>query len=48
MRDDRPLLDYFSYENANPIAHQEKWWVAGAVILIGGQFAFACAIIWLI
>lgn len=48
MRDDRLLLDYFSNENTNPIAHQEKWWVTGATILIGGQIAFPCAVIWFI
>lgn len=46
MRDDRLLLDYFSNTNTNPIEHQEKWWVTGAVILIAGQLAFGAAVIW--
>ena len=48
MRDERLLLDFFSNTNTNPIAHQEKWWMTGAAILIAGQFAFGAAVIWFI
>jgi hypothetical protein len=45
---DRLLLEFFNQADTRPASRRDKWWCAGAIVVITMQFAFGCALLWFI